>query len=161
MQIQSALPIPLRDSVPFDDLWTPENALDPLLRHLRRELVVWEATPGRGHLVDFLRQRGYRVASENRDFFSWEPRTWDVMVTNPPYSLKHKFLERAKQLAKPFALLLPVTTLGVRRCQCHLTGAEIIFLPKRVDFTGKGAPWFAVAWFTLGLRIGRQLNFAE
>jgi hypothetical protein len=161
MQITSAFPVPLKDSVPFDDLWTPRPALEPLLPYLDRELVVWEAAPGKGHLVRSLREEGYEVISKNRDFLSWEAQGWDVIVTNPPYSLKHMFLERARELGGPFALLLPVTTLGVRRCQRHLRGAEVIFLPKRIDFTGKGAPWFAVAWFTFGLGIGEQIKFVE
>ncbi len=83
------------------------------------------------------------------------------MVTNPPFSLKAKWLERANNLGKPYAILLPVTTLGARNCQLQLDGADVLFLPRRIDFTGGNSPWFAVAWFTKGLGLPNQINFVE
>jgi len=58
---------------------------------------------------------------------------------------------------------LPITAFeGIKRQKLYReNGLEVIFLPKRIDFTGKKAPWFAVAWFTNGLNIGRQLTFSQ
>jgi len=90
-----------------------------------------------------------------------------VIVTNPPYSKKAQFLRRANELGMPFAFLLPVTALGSRKCQRELEDAQIIFLARRVDFTGKGRPWFPVCWVTkdLGILMGnpyrKQLIFPE
>lgn len=145
---------------PFDDLDTPRGALDPLLPYLPPG-IIWECAPGRGVLVGHLREVGASVVSADMDFFSWEPDAWDFIVTNPPFSQKAKFLARARALHKPFAMLLPVTVLGVRSCQRSLDECEVIFLPRRIDFSGKRKPWFAVAWFTVGLGIGRQIIFGE
>ena len=146
---------------PFDKIDTPAVALDPLLPHLPKNALIWESAPGKRALVERLREAGRDVTYYmGRDFFNYFPSTWDIQVTNPPFSIKHKWLERSEELRKPWALLLPVTTLGVGRCQPYLEGCEILFFPKRIDFTGKKAPWFAVAWFTKGLNIGKQLNFA-
>ncbi len=147
---------------PYDELNTPPEALTPLLRHLPLPWVIWEAAPGPGNLARALEDCGWKVSfDQEADFLTSTPfgMWWDCIVTNPPFSKKIEFLTRCEELEMPWALLLPVTTLGVRKCQPHLEGAEIIFLPRRIDFTGKKAPWFAVAWFTKGLNIGKQLVF--
>ena len=144
-----------------DDLDTPEAALLPLLPYLPKQ--VWEPCPGRGVLTRTLAEHDVFVIETFGDFLvtPWPRVVCDAVVTNPPFSLKAKFIARCVELGRPWALLLPVTTLGVRACQRHLHDAEIIFLPKRIDFTGGRAPWFAVCWITFGLRIGKQLNFVE
>ena len=144
-----------------DNLDTPEEALIPLLQYLPKQ--VWEPCPGRGVLTHALIRHNICVIETPTDFMvrEWPNIMCEAIVTNPPFSLKAKFIARCAELGRPWALLLPVTTLGVRACQRHLHDAEIIFLPKRIDFTGKKAPWFAVCWVTWGLGIGKQLNFVE
>ena len=75
--------------------------------------------------------------------------------------VKDKFLERCYEIGKPFALLLPLTALeGIARQELYKKyGLELILLPKRIDFTGKKAPWFAVAWFTYGFNLPKEINF--
>lgn len=152
-----------------DDFQTPPAALDYLVPYLPNTWTIWECAAGAGLLVDGFAARGYRtVASDiltGQNFLTWRPEEhWDCVVTNPPYSLKQEFMERAWNLGKPFALLLPLTTFETRRRQKILAqGVEVIFLGKRVNFVtpsgeGSGA-WFAVAWFTWRLGIGRQLLF--
>ncbi len=144
---------------PYDELYTPYEALRYLLPFLP-EGRIWESAPGTGNIVGMLEHEGHEVVWENRDYFEWEPDEWDYMVTNPPFSLKARWLERANLLSKPYAILLPVTSLGARNVQQQLMSeAEILFLPRRIDFTGKNAPWFAVAWFTKGLSLPEQLVF--
>ena len=154
-----------------DDFQTPPEALCPLYPHLQSRFVIWECAQGTGNLANALRGHGFAVVATDilngHDFLHWQPDNWDCIVTNPPYSLKHEFLERAYGLGKPFALLLPLTTFETKRRQFLFRefGVEVIFLPKRVNFetpSGEGTgAWFAVAWFTWGLNIGRQLTFAE
>ena len=93
------------------------------------------------------------------------PDNWNVIITNPPYSLKDDFLKRCYDLGKPFALLLPLTSLEGRNRQRLFgdNGIEIIIMEHRVAFvipSGKdSSPWFMTAWFTWGLDIGKQLTF--
>ncbi len=147
---------------PFDDLNTPVEALQYLLPYLPYRGIVWEACPGPGILVGHLKSAGYQVVDWTGDFLLDDPpERWDLMITNPPYSKKHLFLKRCSELNKPYAILLPVTSLGVKRCQQYLTDCGVVFLPKRIDFTGKKAPWFAVCWIVKGLGIDGRLTFAE
>ena len=70
-------------------------------------------------------------------------------------------------MGKPFAFLLPLTTFETYKRQ-HLFqryGLEVIFFDKRINFetpSGNGSgSWFATAWFTNGLNIGKELNFVR
>jgi hypothetical protein len=159
---------PLQKGHP-DDFQTPPEALRPLLPYLEKGCRVWECAAGKGYLVEALRQQGYSVVASDkeRSFLIWQPAQFDCIVTNPPYSLKNQFLERAYSFGKPFAFLLPLTTLETvkRQSLFRRHGLEIILLDKRIHFETPNAmgsnSWFATAWFTHGLGIGRQLTFAS
>ena len=152
-----------------NDFQTPPEALLPLYPYLKKDWVIWECGCGEGNLVRAFEEKGHKVIGTDiltgQDFLEYEPERYDCIVTNPPYSLKQKFLERAYSLGKPFALLLPLTTFetGKRQRLFKKYGVEVIFFDKRINFktpSGKGSgSWFATAWFTNWLNIGRQLTF--
>lgn len=155
-----------------DDFQTPPEALDPLIPYLRPFPVIWEPAAGKRRLVCGLLERGFGCygtdVKDGQDFLTYMPRfDYDAIVTNPPFSLKDEFLLRAYDLGKPFAFLLPLTTLeGQTRQRLFRTrGVEIIFLPRRINFetpSGKqSGSWFMTAWFTHGLNIGQQMTFWE
>ena len=81
-----------------NDFQTPIIALKPLLSFLPRR--IWECACGKGNLVDALLFRGFEVLASDiqggHDFLDWTPplNSFDCIVTNPPYSLKDKFLQR-------------------------------------------------------------------
>ena len=139
----------VRDMSKNDEIATPLDAMLPLFPYLSHNLSMWEMCPGKGVMVQHLLDAEFTTGYIEQDALENEPYwQWDVIVTNPPWSKKHLFLKRCVELNKPFALLLPVRTLGVRRCQVLLDDVDVLFLKKRVDFTGGGAPYEACAWFT-------------
>lgn len=154
-----------------NDFQTPNIAIDPLLPYLRKEWVIWECACGKGNIVNYLSNQGFLVEGTDKltrhDFLSWSPDKFDCIITNPPYSIKQKFLERCYKLGKPFALLLPLTTFETKKRQdlFRQNGVEVIMFPFRINFetpSGRGSgSWFATAWFTWGLNIGKQLTFLD
>jgi len=159
---------PMRQGNP-DDFQTPPVALKPLLPYLKKDWLIWECACGDGNLVREFIKLGYKCIGTDlktgHDFLSFEPKYFDCIVTNPPYSIKQQFLERCYWWGKPFALLLPLTTFETAKRQRLFKkyGVEVIMFDKRINFktpSGKGSgAWFATAWFTNGLNIGRQLTF--
>jgi hypothetical protein len=147
-------------SDPRDRCYTPAYALDPLLPYLPPGAVVWESAAGDGHLVRALESAGRTVyASEltqGHNFYTHAPPvSWGVQVTNPPYSTKYQWIEHSYRLGRPWALLMPLETLGAWSAQRHFRahGVEVLVLNKRVNFympnmglDGGGAN-FPVAWF--------------
>ena len=96
-----------------DEVHTPMEAVLYLSPFLKREWIIWECASGSGVLANNLRGEGFKVI-EGQDFFS-ESFEADIIITNPPYSLKDKFIQRAYSLNKPFCLLLPITALEGRK----------------------------------------------
>jgi hypothetical protein len=161
-----------------DNFQTPASALDCLLPHLDPRWTIWEPACGKGNLVRGLQERGYRVTgsdikSDCREVFCWDftdarPHRafpYDCIVTNPPFSIKERFLARCYELDKPFALLLPITTFDsqARRKLFHRNGVELMFPDGRINFetpNGRGSSsWFLTCWFTWKLGLPNVLNY--
>lgn len=146
---------------PNDFCQTPAYALEPLLPYLSvdKRLTIWEPAAGEGYLAGALRDSGRTVADSDilsgHNFFSYQPPQWDVLVTNPPYSIKFHWLARCYELGKPFALLVPVQTIGAGAKAHPLFeryGFEMMLLDHRVNFKMPNAGWsgsgaqFPVLW---------------
>ena len=135
-----------------DECYTPGEAIAPMLEFLDSTKIYYDCTSGESsNMVDFLNSNGFVcLSSGKRNFLTDDiPSNVDVVITNPPYSKKDKFIKRCYELGKPFALLLPVSALQgqVRGKLFDKHGVEILALNKRIDFTDKGSPHFGVAWF--------------
>jgi len=157
----------------YDRCQTPYYALDPLLPYLNSSWKVWEPAAGDGNIIKKLEHHGFQVIGTDilsgSNFFDMKPVECDCQVTNPPYSIKYDWLRHSYSIGIPFALLLPLETLGTKSGQqlFEKYGVEIILLDKRVNFkmpnigySGSGAQ-FPTAWFTWKLGIGKQLTFAK
>lgn len=164
---------------PLDNCQTPPYALEPLLTHVRDwRKLIWECAAGKRVLANsMVYDWGYNVLSTdisdpngNSNFFEIEPENKDyIIITNPPYSIKQDWIKRCYELGRPFALLLPVETIGTSTAQKMFQkyGIEIILMSPRVDFympnkgyEGAGAQ-FPTAWFTWKLNLPQQINFAR
>jgi len=74
---------------------------------------VLEPACGSGAIVKVLQERGYDVSHYDveTDFLK-ETRKWQNVVTNPPFSLAHEFIEKCAEICtEEFALLLPLSYL--------------------------------------------------
>lgn len=153
-----------------NDFQTPSEALEPLYPYLKKEWVIWEPATGKRNLELALCEHNFETIGTDiimgKDFLTTDPPPFDCIITNPPFSLKQQFLECCYELGKPFALLLPITTFETKKRQelFKKYGVEVIFFDKRINFetpnkVEKSSAWFATAWFTNGLNIGRQLSF--
>jgi len=132
--------------------------------YLNKDWIIWDCAYGEGLLVKTLREKGFNATGDRDEFFNpTKQYTYDCIVTNPPFSKKDQFLAKCYEIGKPFALLLPITALEgtFRQSLYKKYGLQILFLKKRIDFTGKKAPWFAVAWFTYKFNLPKDLMFGE
>lgn len=142
-----------------DELYTPKEVFDILCPYIPKNKLIFECANGTGKLKSIMEEEGYGViASDN---FLEDKPDYDIIVTNPPYSMKDKFLDEAYKRGKPFAFLLPITALeGLKRQSLYKKhGLQILFPKRRTDFNGKKSPWFYTAWFCWGLDLPNQLNF--
>jgi hypothetical protein len=138
-----------------DECYTPVKQVAPLLEYLSKDKTYYEATSGKSSaILQGFQESGYSIkGSDGKDFFDCtSDDVYDGIVTNPPYSIKDKFIEHCYKLEKPFALLLPVAAFqgGKRGGMFMKYGMSALVYNNRIDFTGKGSPHFGVAWFIHG-----------
>lgn len=140
-----------------DELYTPDYAVLPLLKYLKKDMIIWECTDfGESNITKILKNNGYYVMSTHKNNFDFLTDTpdfeFDMIITNPPYSLKDQFLRKCYEYGKPFCLLLPITSLeGVKRGEMFReNGIEVLILDRRCNFIYNGAKksnWFNTSWF--------------
>lgn len=157
-------------NVKNDELYTPEYAIIPLLKYLPNNIVIWECTDfGKSNITKILKQNGYKVITTHKNNFDFLTDTpnfqFDMIITNPPYSLKDEFLEKCYEYKKSFALLLPLTSLeGINRGKMYReNGIELLVFDRRCNFiydNSKKSNWFNTSWFCYKV-LPKQLIFEE
>lgn len=156
-----------------DDIYTPAYAIKPLLKYIPKEITVWECCDfGKSEITRLLREHGCNVISTGKkeNFFEYVPEEqFDMIITNPPYSLKDEFIKRCYDWNKPFCLLLPITALeGKNRGKMFRKyGIEVLVFDGRVQFMEymikdykKSGNWFNTSWFCHNV-LPKQLIFEE
>jgi hypothetical protein len=99
-----------------DECYTPDYGVAPILKYIPEGVKVW--CPFDTVDSEFVKQ----ISKQNevvfthiqygQDFLTYEPSKWDVIVSNPPFTNKRKFFERALSFEKPFALIMTNTWLN-------------------------------------------------
>ena len=161
-----------------DELYTPLEAIKPLWKYIKNyiektetipeDITIWEPTDfGESKITSFFKELGFNVISTHKNNFDFlkdkADFNFDFIITNPPYTLKNEFLKKCYEYDRPFALLLPLTTLeGVERGKIFKEhDVRLIILNKRINFLNqKKSNWFNTSWFCYGL-LTNYLNFEE
>ncbi len=129
----------------YDRCFTPWHGAAPLLPYLPPQSRIWECCAGDGWLAKWLEEDGHTVIQTDyvtgQDALTWapEPADYDVIITNPPWSMKYKFIKRLYELGKPWALLVPFSTISVPSAtgvrDAHGGKWEELRLDKRINFS--------------------------
>lgn len=120
-----------------DDWFTPKYALENIEKYIPKDRVIWEAFFGDGKSGQYLVELGFDVIHNDNDFF--ESNEGDIVVSNPPFTLKKEILTRLKELDKPFILIMPQNTINnnyVR--ELYQNDLQIIIPRKRIQFIKNG-----------------------
>jgi SAM-dependent methyltransferase len=169
-----------------DDFQTPENALLPLFNayqdfglitahHLeykfatpKSNITILDPACGKGNIVNYCNKIGYNsIGSDIKngtnflDFTEKDVQNVDYIVTNPPYTKKLQFLQKAIELEKPFCFLLPITYEDNRKTMAllepYLDDITVIVPNIRYNFetpSGKkdkdSNSWFKTVWLCCG-----------
>lgn len=139
---------------------TPAEVTQALLDFLKipQGAVIWEPACGENDMVRVLRAAGYGVTATDliygQDFLIEPLHDCDWIITNPPFSVSDKFIERCAASGKPFALLLKSQYWHAKkRCDLFkkITPKYVLPLTWRPDFLFKvhekrSAPLMDVMW---------------
>lgn len=81
-----------------NELFSPYFIVDHIIKYLPKDKTIWTAFDEEwSAFYQRLKEEGFNVVrsslQEGQDFFEYEPEQWDILVSNPPFSLKDKVLE--------------------------------------------------------------------
>jgi hypothetical protein len=117
----------------YDDYMTPKYAWENIKDYIPKDKTIWEAFYGDGTSADYLRELGFNVIHQPRDFF--ENDFGDIIVSNPPFSKVKEILKRLKELDKPFILILPVSKICTSYFRTYFkSNIQLIIPQKRIHF---------------------------
>ena len=125
-----------------DEYFTPKEAVLPLLDYLNKDKykTIWcPFDTADSEYVKIFKENGFNVIATHIDneqnFFYYEPNiSYNIIISNPPFSCKDDILKRLYELNKPFAILFPLPTLqGQKRFQ-YLKDTQALIFDKRINF---------------------------
>ena len=128
-----------------DEVLTPCYAVKPLIKYIRRrgyKRILCPFDLDSSQYVRVFQREGFDVIYshlQTKDFFTYtkeDVSNVDIIISNPPFSIKDKVLERVYELGKPFALLLPQNSLqGKKRTGLFIKyGLEYLGFDSRICF---------------------------
>lgn len=134
-----------RDNI---EAYTPKYAVDLILPYINKELIIWAPFSKDEHnFAGYLRELGYKVINthynqetgEGKDFLTYQPDFhFDIIIDNPPFKNKTKFVKRAMEFNKPFMLFLPINCLGDNGIPNlfleHSCDIQLLIPDKRTEF---------------------------
>ena len=123
-----------------DEMYSPYYCVDPIIKYIPKNKKIWCPFDKEwSAFVQSFKRGGYTVTrshiDDGQDFFEYEPDDYDVIVSNPPFSIRDKILERLYELNKPFAVLLPTNSLqGKKRYELFKQGIQLLCFDSRIGF---------------------------
>jgi len=140
-----------------DENYTPKYAVEPLISFIPNNIfpyIIWcPFDKADSEFVKLFEYIGYTVIHSHidngQDFYEYEPKEWDVIISNPPFTKKRQIFERALSFNKPFALLMTNTWLNDSAPKQLFKDKELqlLMFDKRIDFDGQKKITFSSSYY--------------
>ena len=122
-----------------DETFTPRLAVLPLIKYLDKDKIIWcPFDTEDSEFVKVFKENGFKVVyshiDDGKNFFSYEPEEYDIIISNPPFSIKDDILKRLYELGKPFMMLLPLPTLQGQKRFKYLKDTQALIFDKRINY---------------------------
>lgn len=151
-----------------DDQYNTTPEMWQMINHLiPKDKILWEAfmkDNWSSTSAITLRELGHNVVGDATiDFFD-EPPEYDILVSNPPYSIKKKIFEHLAVLGKPFIMIVPVSTLTKQFVKVlDRDKVQMVIPSKRLQFQKAGVPmsrcWFDTCFLFYDINLKRDITF--
>ena len=130
-----------------DEYYTPRILVEPILKYIKPMSIIWcPFDTENSEFVILLREAGHCVVHthiwDGQDFFEMEPPyQCDYIISNPPFTLKLKVLERLYKLDIPFAMILGLPILNYQEIGKFFLDKDLqlLIVDKKVSFDGNTA----------------------
>ena len=128
-----------------DECMTPSYAIYPILKYIPKNLVIWCPFDKKdSEFVKILSKTNeviYSHIENGEDFYNYEPeKSWDIIISNPPFTNKRKIFERCLSFNKPFALLMSNTWLNdsAPKQLFKDKDLQLLMFDKRIKYENNG-----------------------
>lgn len=139
-----------------DNCTTPLEIWKDVLPYIPKDKKVWCPFYYKGEhklreLID--------IIHNDEDFF--EVNRGDIVVDNPPFSIKKQVLQRLLDLDKPFIMVMPVSTICYKYFKPFKDKIQIIVPNRRYNFypEGKSTPSFDCLWYCYKVNLKQDIIF--
>lgn len=126
-----------------DECYTHRYAVEPLLEFMEpfRDKIIWcPFDTEESEFVKVFVEEGFNVVFSHidygQDFFQYEPKEWDLLISNSQYTGKGHIMKRVLSFNKPFALIYPLAWLD-DKAPCELfkeIGLQLLIPTERMKF---------------------------
>jgi len=125
--------------IEHDDYSTPKSAWENIIDYIPKDKVIWEAFYMDGQSGKDMQELGLNVIHEPVDFF--KNNLGEIIVSNPPFSIKKKVFTRLCELDKPFIIICPSSCINTQYMRELFSNSEnkiqIIIPRRRINFLKK------------------------
>lgn len=155
-----------------DHYSTPVEAYQMIQNYIPQNIRIYDPFYCDGSCAEHLRTAfpTCEIIHQDKDAFSWMPE-FDMIITNPPYSLKKKCLEWMMSLDKPFCCFLPGTYLmtkefsrlpGFENFQFVFTNQPINCVPRKdVDVSTQSNTYYTIIWYCYKMNLPKQIQWSS
>lgn len=155
-----------------DDYNTPKYVWKMLLDYLDldKNTTIYEPFFSNGVSKTYLQQLGYNnVIHENEDFFENYVRyEYNIILSNPPYTIKKNILKILYKIDKPFVLIMPTSIINklyiksifgknIDKIQYIIPHKRIQF--ERLDGYNQKRTCFDTLFFCYKMQLKRDINY--
>lgn len=165
------------------ECYTLKYMIDILIPYLKNKqqdnpnLTIWcPCDKEESNYVKVLKENDIKVIyshiDDGKDCLTYEPEEhWDILITNPPFKGKAKFLKRFMSFNKPIAILLPLHFLndnGIpnlflennKEIQLLIPKERCVFYQANTGVKGKGNPPFKSGYLCVDF-LDKQIEFTR
>lgn len=122
-----------------DDYMTPKKAWEDILHIINKDeyQTIYEPFYGDGTSGQILKELlpSKDIIHLQSNFYDeYKKHSFDIVVTNPPFSDFKNVMATLKQIDKPFMLILPVSKLCTNTIRNEFKDIQIVIPRRRIQF---------------------------